>query len=166
MYSLQVFAVVKRQLRLSTWHNLTPTIWTFTKLMLEIFLKFYLIVPLSLYQFLFDRVPRMNKNLFGPHTNHIVVTCVLYHSRISWSWRNIKTYIMHSGHLSVKAVIKYSFARVFCICIYACVVKIVHSTVWHVIASWDARMVWRHTSLQLVRSSHKSGVMKRSCLEF
>ena len=118
------------------------------------------------YQFFFDRVPGMNSNLFVPHTNHIAVTCVLYHSRISWSWRDIKTYIIHSGHLSVKVVIKYSFARVFSICIYAYVVKIVHSTVLRVIANWDARMVWRQTSLQLVRSTRKSGVMKRSCPAF
>ena len=133
--------------------------------MLEIFLRSYLFVSLSI-NFFFARVRGMNSNLFVPHTNHIAVTCVLYHSRISWSWRDIKTYIIHSGHLSVKVVIKHSFARVFCICIYAYVAKIVHSTVLRVIANWDARMGWRQTSLQLTRSTRKSGVMKRSCPAF
>ena len=135
---------------------------------LETFNKIWLIHPsfsLSIL-FFFVRVPKMNSNPFVPRTALIVVTCVLYHSRISWSWRDIKTYIMRSDRSSVNRVTKYSFARVFCICIYACVVKIVHSTVLRVVEISDARVVWRRASLHLIRSTLKSGVMKRSCPEF
>jgi hypothetical protein len=122
-------------------------------------------VNISIFLF-FDRVPKMNSNPFVPRTALIIVTCVLYHSRISWSWRDIKTYITRSDRSSVNRVIRYSFARVFCICICACVVKTVRSTVLRVLKITDTWVVWWWSTLHLIRSALKSGVIKHSCPEF
>ena len=108
-------------------------------LMLEIFNKI-LNINFSTNSY-FDRVPRMNVNPFVPCTSCIFLMLIMKHSEISWCSRDIKTYLIHTVHLNVPCIIKYSFARVFCIFVYACIVKIVHLSV-----------------VLVKNSSHKDGV--------
>jgi len=64
----------------------------------------------------------MNINLLVPRTIYIIVIVVLNHLDISWSSRDIKTYFMEYDHFSMRCV------RIFYICIYTCIVKIVLSS--------------------------------------
>ena len=71
----------------------------------------------------------MNMNQFVARAMHFSVRGVLNHLEVSWCSRDIKTVVMECVYFAVKIVVKYSLARVFYICVYACVVKIVHSSV-------------------------------------